>query len=61
MISIEQLMELLPFTGRAVVYMENGEVAGVMPLQKGQIVADLKLMIELLTKMGYEVKRSKVN
>ncbi|HHQ6537946.1 hypothetical protein [Serratia fonticola] len=50
-------MKLLPFTGRAVVYMDRGEAQSVLVLTDGQVMADLSLMIELVKRAGYDVRK----
>ncbi len=57
MFSVEQLLKLLPFTGRAIVYMDHGEAQSVIVLTDGQIMADLSLMIELVKRAGYDVRK----
>ncbi len=48
---------VLPENGRALVYMAQGAITAVLPLKESQIVADAELMIVLLRRMGYDVRR----
>jgi hypothetical protein len=57
MFTVEQFLKLLPFTGRAVVYMDRGEAQSVLILTDGQVMADLSLMIELVKRAGYDVRK----
>lgn len=49
--------ENLPANGRVLVYLTHGVVSAVLPLKDEQVVADPELMIVLLRRMGYEVRR----
>ncbi|MEN4199127.1 hypothetical protein [Serratia marcescens] len=57
MIEKQDVDQYLPENGRVLVYMAHGAISAVLPLKDGQIVADTELMIVLLRKMGYDVKR----
>ncbi|MGK9009061.1 hypothetical protein G4234_05815 [Serratia marcescens] len=48
---------VLPDNGRALVYTAQGAITAVLPLKESQIVADAELMIVLLRRMGYDVRR----
>lgn len=37
--------------------MTHGAITAVLPLKESQIVADTELMIVLLRRMGYDVRR----
>ncbi|WP_208295330.1 hypothetical protein [Serratia plymuthica] len=57
MIEKQKVAELLPDNGRALVYLTHGVVSAVLPLKDEQIIADTELMIVLLQRMGYDVRR----
>ena len=53
----QDVAHVLPENGRALVYMTHGAITAVLPLKESQIVADTELMIVLLRRMGYDVRR----
>ncbi|PNU41054.1 hypothetical protein C2M04_06565 [Serratia marcescens] len=53
----QDVANILPENGRALVYMTHGAITAVLPLKESQIVADTELMIVLLRRMGYDVRR----
>ncbi len=53
----QYVAHMLPENGRALVYMTHGAITAVLPLKESQIVADTELMILLLRRMGYDVRR----
>ncbi|EMB6251722.1 TPA: hypothetical protein SMI48_003059 [Serratia marcescens] len=57
MIEKQEVGPVLPDNGRALVYMTQGAITAVLPLKESQIVADAELMIVLLRRMGYDVRR----
>ncbi|HGM4637698.1 hypothetical protein ACSJL2_001960 [Serratia sarumanii] len=57
MIEKQSIAQHLPDEGRVLVYLTHGAVSAVLPLKDEQIVADPELMIVLLRRMGYEVRR----
>ncbi|CAI0897762.1 Uncharacterised protein [Serratia grimesii] len=57
MIEKHSVAEYLPDNGRVLVYLTHGVVSAVLPLKDEQVVADPELMIVLLRRMGYEVRR----
>ena len=57
MIEKHKVAEYLPDNGRVLVYLTHGSVSAVLPLKDEQVVADPELMIVLLRRMGYEVRR----
>lgn len=57
MITKQNVAQYLPDNGRVLVYLAHGAVNAILPLKDGQVVADPELMIVLLRRMGYEVRR----
>ncbi|CAI1627087.1 Uncharacterised protein [Serratia proteamaculans] len=57
MIEKQSIAQHLPDEGRVLVYLTHGAVSAVLPLKDEQIVADTELMIVLLRRMGYDVRR----
>ncbi|MEY8186366.1 hypothetical protein AB9C95_15340 [Serratia marcescens] len=53
----QDVADILPENGRVLVYMTHGVISAVLPLKESQIVADAELMIVLLRRMGYDVRR----
>ncbi|MCO7512688.1 hypothetical protein NJH77_25945 [Serratia fonticola] len=57
MIEKHKVAELLPNNGRVLVYMAHGAISAILPLKDGQIVADPELMVVLLRRLGYDVRK----
>lgn len=57
MIEKQDVAQHLPDNGRVLVYLTAGVVSAVLPLKDEQIIADTELMIVLLRRMGYDVRR----
>ena len=57
MIEKHKVAELLPNNGRVLVYMAHGAISAILPLNDGQIVADPELMVVLLRRLGYDVRK----
>ncbi|CAI1513622.1 Uncharacterised protein [Serratia quinivorans] len=57
MIEKQDVAQHLPDNGRALVYLTAGVVSAVLSLKDEQIIADTELMIVLLRRMGYDVRR----
>lgn len=57
MIEKHKVADYLPDNGRALVYLTHGAVSAVLPLKDEQVVADTELMIVLLRRMGYDVRK----
>ncbi|WP_369605639.1 hypothetical protein [Serratia marcescens] len=57
MIEKQNVAKFFPENGRVLVYMSYGAITAVLPLKESQIVADTELMIVLLRRMGYDVRR----
>ncbi|EMP2574502.1 hypothetical protein RGJ22_001275 [Serratia marcescens] len=53
----QDVAHILHENGRALVYVTHGAITAVLPLKESQIVADTELMIVLLRRMGYDVRR----
>lgn len=57
MIEKHGIAQHLPDDGRVLVYLTHGVVSAVLPLKDEQIITDTELMIVLLQRMGYDVRR----
>lgn len=57
MINSNELKDILPANGRALLYMLDNEIKAVLPLTPDQILITYNTMIEMLERAGYEVRK----
>ncbi|MFN1146816.1 hypothetical protein [Serratia liquefaciens] len=55
MISNKQLLESLPFNGRVVIEVKDGDIISMVTIPDDHLIASLDVLRELLERAGYAV------
>ncbi|EFE94020.1 hypothetical protein [Serratia odorifera] len=55
MISNKQLLESLPFNGRVVIEVKDGDIISIVTIPDDHLIASLDVLRELLERAGYAV------